>query len=279
MARHDRAGRVRRPRSTPPRTVRRHRRAPRCGRPRRRPLDRRPADRPVAAEVRHRVPETHVLTGHRARGMLFRYRYERAGFRVRLGQCAHKGRPSGRRVVHYRSQGLDFRCSSRRRVHLPRPHRPTRSGAPARRPQPVHRRSARPRSRHQTDRVDERAAPLQRGPPRRGPRRGRDGLRHHRQRVAAGHLGTQLRTQRPGAIPVDIRPARRDGRTDEAGNLAAAFESGPVSRTDRRSAPHVDCSGGRTRAPRTRRHRRRRGQGPRDVHRRRRRRLCRPPHR
>ena len=58
-----------------------------------RALDRRPADRAVAAQVRHGTAEVRVSAADRARRVLFRHRHERAGLRVRPGQRAHPGRP------------------------------------------------------------------------------------------------------------------------------------------------------------------------------------------
>ena len=185
LARHDDARRIRRTWPQPPRTVRRHRGTARRRRSRRRTLDRGPADRALAAQVRHRTPETHVPARHRERRVLFRHRDERTRLRIRSGQRAHQGHPCRRRLVDHRHQGVDLRGAPRACVHLPGPHRPGRSRTPARRTEPVHRRPALPGSRHPADRLDERPAPLQRGHPRRRVRRRRDGVRCHRRRAGS----------------------------------------------------------------------------------------------
>ena len=93
---------------TLPRTVRRHRGTARRRRPRRRALDRRPADRPVAAQVRHRGAEDRVPARGSRAGVLLRHRDERTGLGLRPGQRAHPRRPGRRRLAVDRHQGLDL---------------------------------------------------------------------------------------------------------------------------------------------------------------------------
>ena len=173
-------------------------------------LDRRPADRAVTAELRHRGPESEFLPRIVRGECFFGIGMSEPDSGSDLASVRTRADRGRRRLGTDRHQGLDLRRPPRATPssRSPAPHR--RPGSSARRAEPVHRRPARARCRHPARLCSMNGAHhfnevildgVVRSR-RHGVRRGRSGL-------AAGDLGARLRAQRPGAIPVDVCVARR----------------------------------------------------------------------
>src|SRR5690606_23631971 len=215
--------------------------------------------------------------GDRAGRVLLRHRHERAGLRLGPGERPHHRRARRRRLGPEPHQGVVDRRAPRPRLPRPGPHRALRPVSAPRRPQPVHRRSARPRRDREPDRDDGPRAPLQRGRAHRRVRARRPAARPGGGRLAAGHLRTRLRTQRPRTLPVHPAAAGPGRRGDPARRGAPPPRPGPPPGPRRRAAAHVPGRGPHPSGGPARRRRRRAGQSARNHPGGRHRRVRRPP--